>query len=127
MKQVEEDHFMLVSCLVYSLTLKVEAECSTRTLVGFHHTTQHYIPGDRILQIIIITPASIRPTETCCRYYKTNSFCHFRSFLKLFSFFWYYKIFLGVPSEHFLCYVQFLSFCKLCCLWNLLIPHHSFV
>jgi hypothetical protein len=33
----------------YSLILKMEAICSSETLVNFSHTTQHYIPEDRTL------------------------------------------------------------------------------
>jgi hypothetical protein len=41
--------FMLVSCLAYSSTLKMEVTCSSETLAGFQWTTQHYIPQDRTL------------------------------------------------------------------------------
>jgi hypothetical protein len=36
--------FMLVSCLAYSSTLKIEATCSPETLVDFQCITQRYIP-----------------------------------------------------------------------------------
>jgi hypothetical protein len=39
--------FTLVSCLAYSLTLKIEAICSSKMSVDFPWTTQHYIPEDR--------------------------------------------------------------------------------
>jgi hypothetical protein len=38
-----------VSCLTYSSTLKMEAICSSETLVDFQRTTWRYIP-DRTLQ-----------------------------------------------------------------------------
>jgi hypothetical protein len=38
--------FMLVSCLAYSLALKMEVTCSSETLADFQLTTQHYIPED---------------------------------------------------------------------------------
>jgi hypothetical protein len=41
--------FMLVSCLAYSLSLKMEVTCSTETSVDFQWTTHCYIPGDRTL------------------------------------------------------------------------------
>jgi hypothetical protein len=41
--------FMLISCLVYSLTLMMEMTCSSETSVDFQWMTQHYIPEDRIL------------------------------------------------------------------------------
>jgi hypothetical protein len=37
--------FTLVSCSVYS-TLKIEAICSSETLVAFHRTTRSYTPED---------------------------------------------------------------------------------
>lgn len=39
--------FMLVSLLAYSSTLNM-VTCSSETSIDFHHTTQHYIPEDRI-------------------------------------------------------------------------------
>jgi hypothetical protein len=39
----------LVSCSPYSLTLKMEAICSSETLVDFQQTTFHYIPEDNTL------------------------------------------------------------------------------
>jgi hypothetical protein len=41
--------FMLVSYMAYFLTLKMEAICSSKTLVDFQQTAQYYIPKDRIL------------------------------------------------------------------------------
>jgi hypothetical protein len=41
--------FTLVSCSVPSLTSKMEATCSPRTLVDFQQTTQRYVPEDRTL------------------------------------------------------------------------------
>jgi hypothetical protein len=41
--------FMLVSCLVYSSTLKMEATCSSVTSVDFRRITWHYIPEERTL------------------------------------------------------------------------------
>jgi hypothetical protein len=38
--------FKLVSCSVYSSTMKMEAIRSSETLVDFQRTTQRYIPGD---------------------------------------------------------------------------------
>jgi hypothetical protein len=38
--------FTLVSCSACSLTLKMEAICSTEMSVDFHWTTQRYIPED---------------------------------------------------------------------------------
>jgi hypothetical protein len=42
--------FMLVSCLAYSLTLKMEAIYSSEMSVDFQWTTQHYIPEDSTLR-----------------------------------------------------------------------------
>jgi starvation-inducible outer membrane lipoprotein len=42
--------FMLVSCLPYPSTLKVESKCSSKMSVGFQQITKHYIPEERILQ-----------------------------------------------------------------------------
>jgi hypothetical protein len=38
---------MLISCLAYSLTLKMEATSSSETLVDLQQTALHYIPEDR--------------------------------------------------------------------------------
>jgi hypothetical protein len=43
--------FMLVSCMAYSLTLKMEAIHSSEMLLEFHWITWRYISEDRILQI----------------------------------------------------------------------------
>jgi hypothetical protein len=40
---------MLVSCLAYSSTLKMESICSSKMLVDVQQTTQRYIPEDRTL------------------------------------------------------------------------------
>jgi hypothetical protein len=44
---------MLVSCLAYSLALKMEVICYSEPSVDFHQTTRRYIPEDRALQIIL--------------------------------------------------------------------------
>jgi hypothetical protein len=41
--------FTLVSWRAYSSTLKIEATCSSETLVGFQRTTRRYIPEDKTL------------------------------------------------------------------------------
>jgi hypothetical protein len=41
--------FMLISCLAYFSTLKMEAACSSETPVDFQRTTWRYIPEDRTL------------------------------------------------------------------------------
>jgi hypothetical protein len=41
--------FMLVSCMVYSATLKMEATSSSETSVDFQWTTRRYIPENRTL------------------------------------------------------------------------------
>jgi hypothetical protein len=41
--------FMLVSCLAYSSTLKIEDTYSAETSAEFQRTTQRYIPEDSIL------------------------------------------------------------------------------
>jgi hypothetical protein len=41
--------FMLVPCLAYSSTVKMEATCSSETSINFHRNTLHYIPDVRIL------------------------------------------------------------------------------
>jgi hypothetical protein len=42
--------FTLVDCSAYSSTLKVQALCSSETLVYFPWTARQYIPEDRTLQ-----------------------------------------------------------------------------
>jgi hypothetical protein len=39
----------LLSCSAYSTTLKMEAACSTETLLDFQQTTRRYIPEDRTI------------------------------------------------------------------------------
>jgi hypothetical protein len=46
--------FMLVSCLVYSLTLKMQGTCSPQTSDDFRWTTQRHTPEDKILPTILI-------------------------------------------------------------------------
>jgi hypothetical protein len=41
---------MPVSCLAYSLTLKMEVACSSETSVDFQWTTHCYIPEDTTVQ-----------------------------------------------------------------------------
>jgi hypothetical protein len=43
--------FTLVSCLTYSLTLKIEATCSSETMIDFQQTTWCYTLEDRTLQV----------------------------------------------------------------------------
>jgi hypothetical protein len=40
---------MLISCLSYSLTQKMEVTCSSEISVAFQRTTRHYLPEDRTL------------------------------------------------------------------------------
>jgi hypothetical protein len=40
---------MLISCLAYSLTVKMEATCSSETSVDFQRTTSRYIPDYKVL------------------------------------------------------------------------------
>jgi hypothetical protein len=47
--------YMLVSCLAYSSTLKMEATCSSEMSVHFERTKRRYIPGD----ITLYTPCII--------------------------------------------------------------------
>jgi hypothetical protein len=54
--------FMLVSCLSYSSTLKMEATCSSETSVEFKLTTRRYIPEARTLQTIRCPSAELRIT-----------------------------------------------------------------
>jgi hypothetical protein len=53
MRVIKQSHlppaFVLSSCLAYSLALKMETACSSKTLVNFQWTRQHYIPEDRTL------------------------------------------------------------------------------
>jgi hypothetical protein len=44
--------FMLVSCMDYSSTLKMEMTCSSKTSVEFQQTIGPYNPKDRTLEII---------------------------------------------------------------------------
>jgi hypothetical protein len=44
--------FRLVSCLVYSSTLRMEATCSSEMSIDFKRTTRPYIPEDRSLHIL---------------------------------------------------------------------------
>jgi hypothetical protein len=46
--------FMLVSWLAYSPPLNMMASCSSKTLVNFQKTTQHYIPENRILNTLCL-------------------------------------------------------------------------
>lgn len=46
-------YFLLVACLIYSLTLKMEAVSSSATLVNFYWTTWCHIPEYSILQFYI--------------------------------------------------------------------------
>jgi hypothetical protein len=41
--------FVLISCLAYSLTVKIEVTCYSKMLVDFQWTVEHYIPEDKIL------------------------------------------------------------------------------
>jgi hypothetical protein len=45
--------FMLVSCLVYSLTLNMEAKYSSKTSVEFRRTIRIYVPEDIIFILIL--------------------------------------------------------------------------
>jgi hypothetical protein len=42
--------YMLVSCLAYSSTLKIEATCYSETSVDFQRIARRYIPEDGSLQ-----------------------------------------------------------------------------
>jgi hypothetical protein len=50
--------FMLVSCLAYSLTLKMEATRSSKTFIDFQRPTRCYIQDNRILYIILFCTVS---------------------------------------------------------------------
>jgi hypothetical protein len=42
--------FMLVSCMAYSSTLKMETRCSSETSSDFHLTAERYVLEDATLQ-----------------------------------------------------------------------------
>jgi hypothetical protein len=44
---------MLVSCLVHSTTLKMEAMCSSEMSFDFQRTTRRYFPEDKILYVTL--------------------------------------------------------------------------
>jgi hypothetical protein len=41
---------MLISCLVYPSTMKMEAACFSEMSADFQRTTRRYIPADKTLQ-----------------------------------------------------------------------------
>jgi hypothetical protein len=50
--------FTLVSCLSYSVILKIKAVCSYETVVNSEWTMQHYLPQDRTqVDLVIILSA----------------------------------------------------------------------
>jgi hypothetical protein len=51
--------FLFVTCLAYFLTVKMEAMCSTETLVNYKWTKWHHIPENCTLHV----------TEYCCCLY----------------------------------------------------------
>jgi hypothetical protein len=53
--------FVLVSCLTYSATLKMEAACTSETSVDILLNTRHYILEDRPVQCNLIPPSCNRP------------------------------------------------------------------
>jgi hypothetical protein len=55
--------FILVSCMAYSLILKMEATCSSETSAGFRWTTWHYIQDHRTLH------------NHCCENLKSSKNC----------------------------------------------------
>jgi hypothetical protein len=66
--------FILVSCLDYSSTLKMEATCSPETSVNCQRTTRCYIPEDRTLY----NHSCDNPTSYM--FLVSNLFCLFFSF-----------------------------------------------
>jgi hypothetical protein len=59
--------FMLVSCLPYSSTRKMEATCSTETSVGFQQTTQYCVTEDKAVDTFNVNVAVTEP--------KSNNYC----------------------------------------------------
>jgi hypothetical protein len=53
---------ILLSCLAYYSTLKVEATCSSKMSVDFQQAAQHYIPEDKILHTVYCLNSS----DFCC-------------------------------------------------------------
>jgi hypothetical protein len=45
---------MLVPCLAYSSTLKMETICSSETSIDFHRTAWRYIPQDIIIHSVLV-------------------------------------------------------------------------
>jgi hypothetical protein len=64
--------FMLVSCLAYTSTLKMEVICSSETSVGFHRTTQCYNPKDRILLLTRHSFRHAKVKENLVTYLETS-------------------------------------------------------
>jgi hypothetical protein len=50
LRKVHATCFKLVSSLAYSLTVKMEAICSSETLVYFHQTTRRCVPKYNVLE-----------------------------------------------------------------------------
>jgi hypothetical protein len=51
---------MLAACWVYSLTKKMEAVCSSKTLVNFYQTISHHPPSGGRLEYLHCSPVSRR-------------------------------------------------------------------
>jgi hypothetical protein len=56
--------FMLVSCLAYSSTLKMEAICSSDTSVDFQQFTRRYIPEDSTLYTHVACIGFVTPENS---------------------------------------------------------------
>jgi hypothetical protein len=68
--------FMLVSCLSYIYTLKMEALFSSETSIDFHRNTSCYIVDDRTLRIQFGPSINVRAqsVHTKCKDYNTVYF-----------------------------------------------------
>jgi hypothetical protein len=73
--------FMLVPCMVYSLTMKVEAICSSETSVDFHRTTRRYIAefifSTLKMEAICSSETSVDTQRTTRRYTPDDCTFHF--------------------------------------------------